>query len=320
VTAPPAPRKARTAPGRQTTKPRTSVRRGSAALDRPFIPEGSLLRAVQRERTVALSGARALFMQAAHPVAFSGFFSSSASIENPHPRLARTALAVNTVIYGSERQAREVQQIVGGMHARVRGTMQEGVGPFPAGTPYRGDDPELLHWILAAFIDSSYRVYERYVRPLSGGEREELWQQWRMVGEIFGLEGDAMSHTYAEHQRYMTAMLNSGHLVVSPAARELSRRVILNPPIPASMFAIKELVNQVTIDSLPGDLQRQFGFWPLPGRGLAVGAFERWMRLVFTPLAPDAVRHVPSHVMPSPERDYADLVAYVAQQLSGNSR
>lgn len=289
--------------------------RSSRAADRPYLPEDSLLRAVQRERTVALSGARALFLQAAHPVAFEGFFRSSASIENPHPRLARTALAVNTVIFGSERQAREVQEIVGSMHARVRGRTRESVGPFPAGTPFRGDDPALLRWILEAFIDSSYRAYERYVRPLSGSEREELWQQWRRVGEIFGLGPADLADSYDGFQQSVRRMLTSGQLVVTPQARELSRRVILNPPLPAAMLPIKELVNQITIDSLPSDLRRQYGFAPVPGRGLAHAAFSLWMRQVGTPLAPRVVREVPEHVIPGPGRNYAEIVETVAQQL-----
>lgn len=273
---------------------------------------------MQRERAVALSGGRALFMQAAHPVAFAGFFATSASLDNPFPRLARTALAVNTVIYGSEGQAREVQEVVGTMHARVRGKMRKGVGPFPKGTPYRGDDPDLLLWILAAFIDSSYGTYERYVRPLSAAEREELWTDWRRVGEIFGLEGDAMPASYVEHRRYVEGMLSSGMLVVSDEARDLSRRVILNPPLPRAMFAIKELVNQITIDSLPGDLRQQFGFVPLPGRGLSVWGFEQWVRRIGRPLSPDAVRLVADDVMPSPGRDYADLVRFVNERFGGS--
>lgn len=288
---------------------------GARGSDAPYIPEGSLLRAVQRERTVALSGGRALFMQAAHPVAFAGFFATSAALDNPHPRLARTALAVNTVIYGTERQAREVQEIVGGMHARVRGTMRTGVGPFPAGTPYRGDDPDLLLWILAAFIDSSYGTFERYVRPLDAAERQQLWKQWRLVGAIFGLEGDAMPRTYAEHRDYMDGMLSSGLLVVSDEARQLARRVILNPPLPLALLPIKELVNQITIDSLPGDLRRQYGFMPVPGRGLGIWGFEQWVRRIAGPLAPAAVRQVPEHVMPSAERNYADLVAFVSEHF-----
>lgn len=286
------------------------------AASRPFFPEGSLIREVQRERLVALSGARALFMQAAHPVAFVGFFSHTAAAEDPHPRLARTALAVNTVIYGSEQQAREVQQIVGAMHARVRGTLKEDIGPFPAGTPFRGDDPELLLWILAAVIDSSYRAFERFVRPLSEVEREELWQQWRRVGEIFGLEAGDMPSTYAVHLQYVDAMLRSGYLVVTDDARELARRVILNPPIPPFLLPVKELINQLTIDSLPGDLQQQFGFVPVPGRGLTLDALGLWWRLIAAPVAPEVVRFVPQFVMPKPGRGYSEIASLVERKMA----
>lgn len=290
-------------------------RRRSSKLDQPFFAEGSLIREVQRERSVALSGGRALFMQAAHPVAFSGFFRHSASIENPHPRLARTALAVNTIIFGTERQALEVQEIVGQMHARVRGTLPETAGPFKAGTPYRGDDPELLLWILAAFIDSSYRAFERFVRPLSPREREALWQQWRRVGWIFGLGPDDMPSSYDIHKIYVEAMLESGQLTVTDESRHLARRVILNPPVPPYLLPISELVNQFTIDALPGDLRKQYGFNPIPGRGLTLLGLSTWIRLIGGPLAPAFVREVPSIVMPAPDRDYADIVAMVEEQL-----
>lgn len=290
-------------------KARASKRR-LAPDTRPYLPEDALLRRVQRERTVALSGGRALFMQAAHPVAFIGFFTSTKALEDPFPRLARTALAVNTVIHGTAQQAAEVQQIVGAMHGRVRGRLTENVGRFRASTPFRGDDPELLLWILAAFIDSSYQAFEQYVRPLDEVERERLWCQWRQVGEIFGLDGATMPASYAEFVDYVDAMLTSGDLVVSPLARRVSRQVILNPPIPAALAPIKELVNQLTVNALPGDLREQFGFHALPGRGLAAGAFQRWMRLIGTPLAPDAVRHIPDEALPKPDWAYADLIAF----------
>lgn len=51
----------------------------------------SLVRVVHREQVVALSGARALLMQAAHPVAFEGFLAQTASLSEPYERLAPLA-------------------------------------------------------------------------------------------------------------------------------------------------------------------------------------------------------------------------------------
>ena len=48
---------------------------------------------IHRERAVALSGPRALLMQAAHPLAVSGLLAHSTALDEPYDRLARTALA-----------------------------------------------------------------------------------------------------------------------------------------------------------------------------------------------------------------------------------
>jgi len=50
-----------------------------------------MIRRVEREHVVRLAGRRALLMQAAHPVAFTGFFMSTGALDDPYKRLRRTA-------------------------------------------------------------------------------------------------------------------------------------------------------------------------------------------------------------------------------------
>src|SRR5437016_1556390 len=52
-----------------------------------YFTDESLIRRVHREHAIALSGPRSLLMQAAHPVAFAGFFMSTGALEDPYPRL-----------------------------------------------------------------------------------------------------------------------------------------------------------------------------------------------------------------------------------------
>ena len=54
-----------------------------------YFDDTSMLRRVHREFAVALSGPRALLMQAAHPVAFEGFFAHSGALDEPYERLRR---------------------------------------------------------------------------------------------------------------------------------------------------------------------------------------------------------------------------------------
>src|SRR5687768_12845131 len=86
-----------------------------------YFTDDSMLRRVHREWAVALSGPRALLMQAAHPVAFVGFFASTTSLEAPYERLERTAEVMDTIAFGPRREADRMTRRVRAMHRRVRG-------------------------------------------------------------------------------------------------------------------------------------------------------------------------------------------------------
>ena len=63
-----------------------------------------MLRVVHRESAVALSGQRALLMQATHPVAFAGFFAHTGALDEPYERLNRTARVMDTIGFGPRRR------------------------------------------------------------------------------------------------------------------------------------------------------------------------------------------------------------------------
>ena len=52
-----------------------------------YFDDESVIRRVLRERALALSGPRALLMQAAHPLAVAGLLAHSESLEDPYVRL-----------------------------------------------------------------------------------------------------------------------------------------------------------------------------------------------------------------------------------------
>src|SRR3954454_17513824 len=108
-----------------------------------YFTDDSLLREVVGHRLTALSGPRALLVMAAHPVAFQGFFAHTGALDDPYARLRRTGTVMDAVAFGPRDRADRLTARVRAMHRRVRGEL-------PDGRTYRGDDPELLLWILAA--------------------------------------------------------------------------------------------------------------------------------------------------------------------------
>ncbi len=259
-----------------------------------YFSDDSMLRIVHREQIVSLSGGRALLMQAAHPVAFEGFFASTGSLEEPYERLARTARVLDLIAFGSRARADRATRRVRAMHRRVRGALARPAGRFPAGTPYAADDPDLLLWILACLADSGLTVYERYVRALREEERAAYWRDYTVIGRLFGLKRSQMPPTYDGFRGYVDAMIGGEDLWLTEEARRLGRRIVLRPPVPLAVRPLLELVNFITVGLLPVRIRRAYGLGWDPARALALWGGAEYTRRVLVPLLPDRVRLVSS--------------------------
>ncbi len=262
-----------------------------------YFDDSSMLRRIHRERALALYGPRALLMQAAHPLAVAGLLAHSDSLDDPYDRLARTAEVMSTIGFGSREEADRVTRHVRTMHRRVSGRIKQAVGPYPAGTPYRADDPELLLWVLFTLVDSALVVYRRYVGPLSTEEEAAYWEDYKVVGELFGLRRSEMPDALSELHDYRREMLEGDRLHVNDWARRRAREIVLEPPIPWVARPLLETANFITVTLLPDRIRRQYGFSPLPPllvrRALVAGGAEYVKRAVI-PLLPDRLRLVPA--------------------------
>src|SRR5918997_1928830 len=258
-----------------------------------YFTDDSMVRRVHREFVVGLAGPRTLLLQATHPVAFAGFFAHTGALDEPYERLRRTAQVMDTIMFGSRVDADRVTRRVRAMHRRVRGELAEPAGPFPAGTPYRGDDPEHLLWILAALAESAMLVHSKYARTLSRDERDALWRDYRVVGRCFGLRDRDMPAGIEGFEAYMAERYASPELVVTPQARELAVKIVLRPPVPLHLRPVLEVVNQITVGLLPAEVRRQYGFSWDPVRSVALHGGAEYVKRVVVPVLPERVRMLP---------------------------
>jgi uncharacterized protein (DUF2236 family) len=252
--------------------------------------DDAIIRRVHREQAMALAGPRALLMQAAHPVAFAGFFAHTGALDEPYERLQRTARAVELVVFGPRTNAERTTRRVRAMHKRVRGELSEPAGRFPAGTPYTADDPTLLLWILATLVDSGLAVYQRYVRDLTRDERDAYWRDYRVFGRLFGLRERDMPATIEAFEDYVSDTVHHD-LHVTPAARELAIEIVMRPPVPLHLRPLLEVANFVTVGLLPRSVRRQYGFSWDPARGLALRGGAEYAKRVLVPLLPRRLRY-----------------------------
>ena len=276
-----------------------------AGIGEGYFEDDSLIRRVNRELIVAFSGARALLMQAAHPVMFEGFFIKTEAKEAAHARLARTATIMNTIYFGRRDDADRMTERVREVHTRINGVLEEPAGKYPAGTPYAADDPQFLLWTLAALVDSADRLYRLYVDELTRDERDALWGDYRLVGKLFGLQENEMPATIEGFDAYMTEMVEGDQLWVTESARDESLAIVLHPPAPIYMRGLVEAVNFIIIGSLPAKIRRGYGLsWDPLRETMRLGGAAYTKRLLL-PLLPQMIRNTPvagGRLLPGPPR------------------
>ena len=263
----------------------------SQAGDEGYFPRGrSVLRRVHSERAVGLFfGQRALMIGALNPLAFTGTIEHTRGRMKPFARLAHTGKAFETIFFGTRVEADRTLEWIAGLHERVVGELPEDAGPTPAGTPYSAYDPELMLWTMAVIADSAPLFYELLVEELSDPEREQLWQDYVLFAELFGMPRDAAPATWREFRAWWEETLASERMHLTDTARYVGYATAFEIPLPGIYAPAKRVHDLIMLGSLPPRVRELYGLgWSRPQElafRVAVAAMRR-----SRPLVPGAVR------------------------------
>lgn len=238
-----------------------------------FPRASSMLRRVHEERLVGLFyGQRALCIGALAPLNYVGTNEHTAAKATPFKRLAHTGGWFESVMLGSRAEADRVLAAVHRMHTRVHGTLSEQVGPHPPGTPYDAFDSELMLWTVAVMMDSAECFYELFVRRLSDGEREALWQDYITFAVLFGMPREVAPATYPQFRAYYEGFLASPNAWLTDAARYTGHAIAFEIPMPARVRPFKALHDLLMRGSLPADVRRIYRLRWTPADTVAFSA------------------------------------------------
>ena len=233
-------------------------------------------------------------LQAAHPLALAGVIEHSDYKADVWGRLRSTMTYVWTAVYGEPADAVRLRDRVQRIHSTVHGRLDHPMGPFPAGTPYSAEDPELLLWVHSTLVDTALLMYRNYVGPLAPEDAEAFWQDHRRLIEFIGVPESEIPLTLADFEAYWRSMIDSDVICVTPEAMELVRATVMRPPLPFFLRPAWETVNFVSAGFLPAKLREGYGFgWTPAHRALLAGSAESIKRGV-VPLLPDLLRALPS--------------------------
>lgn len=240
--------------------PARAARIWGAEGERWFTPADPIWR-VYADAAMFPGGLAALLLQSLHPSAMAGVAGHSGYKGDPWGRLQRTSHYLAVTTFGTIADAESAIEHVRSVHLRVRGTDE-------LGRPYAASDPHLLRWVHVAEIWSFLTAYQTYAaEPLTAQEADLYVTQTNRAATLLGATG--LPTDVAELDEVIAGY--RPELASTVAAREATRFMLLNPPVPLAARPGYALIAAGGVALLPTWARRSLRL-PVYGPGIAVAA------------------------------------------------
>ena len=207
---------------------------------------------VHKEVTVLFGGARALLMQAAHPLVIAGAGQTGMFERNPWKRLQRTLILTYTLTFGTKAEADAAAERINELHARINGT-----DPI-TGLHYDALDPHLLLYVHACLVDSALLFEERTVGALDDSGRQRFHEEQMLAAEMCLVPRDLIPPTVPALRAWMADVEDRGELLVTDNARRVAQ-LFLDPPREAEwrpvLAGVSRLAFAEPAAARPGDVR-----------------------------------------------------------------
>jgi uncharacterized protein (DUF2236 family) len=256
-----------------------SVRR-----DLGYFGPGSVSWQVHREVTVLFGGARAVLMQAAHPLVIAGARATGFYERDPWKRLQRTLVLTYTITFGTKAEARAAADRINDVHARINGT-----DPV-TGLAYDALDPELLLYVHGCLVDSALLFEELTVGRLDDAGRQRFHEEQMLAAEMVLIPRDRIPPTISGLRAWMRDVEDGGILQVTDAARAVAD-LFFHPPADAQWRPILRGVSRLAFATLPPGLREAYGIRLGSGRHAATRATFAATKAL-RPLLPPKFRYI----------------------------
>jgi uncharacterized protein (DUF2236 family) len=216
---------------------------------------------VMREPILLLGAGRALLMQAAHPLVAQGALDHSNYAVDPYGRLERTVNWVTVVCFGTTAEATRATARVVSVHRRVKGRVpaDSATAKVAAGTAYTAQDPELLRWVHASFVETMLTTHDALVGGLDDDERNAFVREWDAVAALFDLPRRLLWRDAQAMRTYVARQVERGAARPGPGSRRVAETVLRPPVSSPALRPAAELLAFIAIGLLPDQVRRGYG-------------------------------------------------------------
>ena len=242
---------------------RAAVRTRLLEYDHERAGPDSITWKINREVIVVAGWGRAILLQLAHPSIAAGVDHHSAfrgSLLASGRRLSSTVNAMLAITFGGLEDLITAAAGINAIHDRVCGPVN-GTG---AGCParerrYSAHDPDLQRWVHATLLESIPLVYERFLGPLTLGEKDQYCAEAAIMEPLLGMPPGWLPRSSSQLDAYMHDMVSGERLRVTDTSRALARAVLYPPRWYVAWPAFRAM-QLLTLGSLPARIRTAYGF------------------------------------------------------------
>ena len=239
---------------------------------------------VHREVTVLFGGARALLMQAAHPLVVAGANQTGMYERDPWKRLQRTLVLTYTVTFGTKAEADAAAEKINLVHTRING-----IDPVTRAR-YDALDPVLLLYVHACLVDSALLFEELTVGALDDAGRERFHREQMLAAEMMLIPRDLIPPTVPALRAWLADFEDRGDLMVTEGARRVYE-LFLDPPEEAEWRPVLRGVSRLAFGTLSPLLREMYGVPMSRAKRAAMAATFLGIRVV-RPSLPPKLRYI----------------------------
>ena len=243
---------------------------------------------INRESALFLAAGRAALLQLAHPWVAAAIAEHSKTLTDPVGRFHQTFRVMFTMVFGSLEQALAASRRLYRRHSGIRGELPEAVGRFAKGAVYEANEIDALRWVYATLVDSALLAYELVLPPLSGAEREQYYEESKILAALFGISRNRLPLHWPEFKAYFDSTCESSLLAVSSDTRHMAHQLQrgsgswMRPPF---------WYTALTTRLLPPRLREEFGLAFGEREERAAARAIRWLPKIYRRL-PAGLRFV----------------------------
>lgn len=206
---------------------------------------------VHREVTVLFGGARALLMQAAHPLVVAGANQTGMYERNPWKRLQRTLILTYTLTFGTKAEAHAAADKINEVHTRING-----IDPV-TGKRYDALDPELLLYVHACLVDSAILFEQLTVGRLDDAGRQRFHEEQMLAAELCLVPRATIPQTWQALRAWLADFEDRGELQVTDGARKVLD-LFFDPPPEAEWRPVLRGVSRLAYGTLPDGIREMY--------------------------------------------------------------